>query len=156
MSDDPRSLDEVVRTLQIVVGAMTFGIIVFTGVAVFVAQSMTPNTSLGSMLLPVLGLFAVGEFGAWMVLRQSLIRAARQSLEACPPDERWMKLAAHLRVSHLIPAAMAEGTGLFGVVVYMISGAMAALLAPGLAAVLLVVFFPTRDRIEQAVARLER
>lgn len=156
MSDEFNSVGALVRVLQIIVAAMMFGMVSFAGVALLIAQSVTPNPAQASSLFLVLGLFATGELAAWIVLRQTLAQGLQRALETCPPDERWSRFAGYLRVAHLIPAAMAEGTGLFGIVIYILTGAPAALIAPGLAIVLLALIFPTRDRIEQRITRLER
>jgi hypothetical protein len=47
----------------------------------------------------------------------------------------------------LIRSAMAEGFGLFGLVIIMVTGAKLALVAPVLALVVLVLGFPARHRL---------
>jgi hypothetical protein len=54
----------------------------------------------------------------------------------------------------IIAAAMAEGFGLFGIVIFLVTGTAIALAAPVLALVILTRLVPTRDRISRFLAEL--
>ena len=58
-------------------------------------------------------------------------------------------------VAGIIPAAMIEGLGLFGTVIYLLTGAGWGLAATAAAIVLLIVIFPTPGRIARTLSKLD-
>ena len=69
------------QALRIIIAVMLVGMLAFGGVAVAIVQagSIPQNEGLGSTLLLVLGLLALGEMPAYVVLRQATIGRLRRS-----------------------------------------------------------------------------
>ena len=136
-----------IQSAQIILGAMVVGMLTFAGVAIFVRPQMEPaDPGLARMLLITLLALAVGEVAAYMVLRMSVIRRLRASLagQAAGPDlDR--TVAEQVLSLTIIGAAMLEGCGLFGIVIYLVTGATVALLAPALAIGGMALLLPTRS-----------
>jgi hypothetical protein len=145
-----------IQSAQIILGAMVLGMLAFAGVAIFVRPQMEPaDPGLGRTLLITLIALAVGELAAYLVLRMSVIRRLRASLggQAGGPELERMVAGQVLSLT-IIGAAMLEGCGLFGIVIYLVSGATVGLLAPALAIGGMALLLPTRERNARFVARI--
>lgn len=140
------------RGLRIIIAAMLGGMLAFGGVAVAIvrAGSIPQNEGLGSTLLLILGLLPLGEMPAYVVLRQATIARLRRSCAESSSDvERTTSLLNGFATLTIIAGAMVEGLALFGIVIYMVSGKTLALLAPGVAIILLATIFPSVEKARQ-------
>lgn len=123
----------------------------FAVVSVAVEEQIADQTDLAPLLLLVLALLAVGEVGAWMIIRRSMMAKLRHLLdEGGEPSG----LAQHLVPLWVIPAAMAEGLALLAIVIFLLTGNVVVLAAAAAALLILLGLFPTRDRVAQFVSHL--
>lgn len=114
------------------------------------AGSIPHDDGLGSTLLLVLPLLALGEMPAYVVLRQAAIARLRRSCADSSSDvERTTALLNGFVILTIIAGAMVEGLGLFGILIYLVSGKTLALLAPGVAIILLAAIFPSQEKARQ-------
>jgi len=82
-------------------------------------------------------------------------RALRREFEQNPGGEdATARVLAALRTLWLIGAAMAEGFGMFGAVVLLLSGNKVLLIAPLISVVLLLMVLPSRQKFDALTARL--
>ncbi len=140
--------------MQIIVVAMAGGILAFGVVVLVLGSRMGPHADIAKTLVPVLALVAAGEAGAYLVLRTVFDKQARQQLEAAADQQAAQARALPIfQTLVLIRSAMAESMGLFGLVIVMVSGVKLVFLAPGLAIALLLLGFPTQDKLDAFVAK---
>ncbi len=145
-------LKEPLMALRIIIAAMLGGLAALTIVALFVdvAPAEGSPEGLDSTLLLVLGLFAVAELPAYLVVRHKTINDLRRSwANRSTEHQQTRALAGAFATITIIGAAMVEGLGLFGAVIYMLTGNGCGLIAPGLAAVVLLVLFPTYGKVQE-------
>jgi len=153
MMDQPA--DKQLMALRVIVGAMAFGIVVFSVVTVFAGATISQATdaSLARILYVVLGVVAVCEVPAFFIIRQVVlgraIEASRRGEGAQDPVKEALQPYATITV---IGAAMVEGLGLFGAAICLVTGDRVALVVSGICMImLLLVFFPRRAKL-QAIA----
>ncbi len=157
MSIEPRetNVDRIAKTGQILVFAMLAGIVAFGGVVMAIGPTGGEEPPDATVLLIALAAVAVTEIPAFVVIRMGIVgnlkkrhgsRAAGDPI----PDEI---VNAHM-VLTLIGGAMAEGVGLFGLVIVLLTGNWLAMIAPALAIVILAAFIPSRAKIERFAAGL--
>ncbi len=85
---------------------------------------------------------------AYVVVRATTMARLRRLVQESPPaDDAAARALPAMATLTLIGAAMAEGFGLFGGTVFLITAAREALLAPAIALVLLVLKIPTQDKL---------
>jgi hypothetical protein len=138
--------------LRLLVAAMAGGMLVFAAIAIVAvtAGSVTLNSELTTTLLAVLGLFAVGALVAYAVVRRSIVSKARQIREQqSSKEDPTAALLPTYSVVTIVSGALAEGFGLFGTVVFLLTGSWPALAAPVLALLALAAIFPSRDRLSR-------
>jgi len=142
------------RTGQILIGALTFGMLSFTVIAAAMAgqtggPSMPPSSA--TTLLIILGALAIAELGAYHIfIRPALLRRVRRDAQDLTDyTARSSFIEQRYLIATLIPAALAEGCGLFGAVIVLISGRYEALAAPIAAAIVMALLFPTPARLER-------
>lgn len=154
MSTDP-DVDKPVRALRIVVAAMIAGTLAFGMVALLIGTQRPSAPGLARVLLITLGLLGIWELAAGVSVRRSIMAKARRSLEALPPGEvTTAQLMPAITTVTIVTCAMAEGFGLFGLVVFLLTGSTPALPAPLIALIVLTFQFPTRDRVSRLVSDL--
>lgn len=151
------SAEQQVRVLPVLVGAMLFGVVAFAGVATWLAVSgsgpgggaQPQGQANPSLLLLVLGLMmlpAVALYFAFGVLAKA---QARRAWEQREDDEAGRAaIGQTLMTTTIMRAALAEGFGLFGAVLILIQGSMAAWGAVAICAVLLGALLPARARLQ--------
>lgn len=147
-----QEVDARILPLKMIVGAMAMSLIVF-GAVVLVIGPIDIDPELGRILLAVLIGMAVMEAVGYTVFRGIQISAARRRLEEEPAAEdaesrvmgTWSSLI-------LIRSAMAEGLGLFGLAIVLVTGMRAALVAPVLALAFLAISLPSRQKLTQFTA----
>lgn len=143
-----------VRSLQIIVGAMMAGLAMFGIVVLIVGSAMEPDSQMAGILLAVLGAMGAMEVVGYLVLRMVLVGKLRGFLNqpigqaAQPPDAEQYALSAWFTLT-LIRSAMAEGWGLFGGVIALVTGSAMGLAAMVIALMPLATGFPTQDRLTQ-------
>jgi hypothetical protein len=136
------------RSIQMIVGALALGLAAFTAVAAAVVASrgpLSPDPHLANMLLIVLfPLWFASVIGGVVLGRATSSRLARGPAEGRTPES----LLAQFSSITIIRSALAEGPGLFGAIVLLLSGWYAAALAPFLSLVVMALSFPTRERLD--------
>ncbi|MFQ5590636.1 MAG: hypothetical protein ACE5HE_05705 [Phycisphaerae bacterium] len=137
--------------LEMVMAAMASGLVlvVFGGVAASTnASGAAPQIDdLGAILLCVLGVLALGERAAYLLIRRAPMGRTLRAFDGIPsvPDRRRAVLNGFAKLT-LIAGTKAEGLGLFGIVVFLVSGRVLGLLAPAVAIILPVLLFPGSER----------
>lgn len=167
------ALAQSLRTAQILVAALLFGVISFTAVALIIGPTTPPPPPPPTMVTPTgpvpisppLGGFnpLLLALGALMVAQLPLLlllgvvfakqAAAVASSTADEPDTRDRALAALWTNSTIVRAAIAEGTGLFGGVILLLHAEKLALAGVGFAVVVLLALMPTRGKLESWIQR---
>jgi hypothetical protein len=151
--DGDSYFDGRVRSLQIVIVALVFGILAFAGVVgMLYAQGSVPS----ARGLDVISYAAVGFAALQLVVRQVLMRAmdagARMKLLRTPAEATTMPLIDAYAARTIIGAALLEGAAFFFLVAFLLDGQPWTLGGGLLFAVLLAVLHhPTRDRVEHWV-----
>ena len=145
-------IDKALTTLRIILGAILAGMLAFGVVAVVIGRQ-ADDTTLATPLLVVLVVLSLGAVPTFVIARAVLRNRVRHSYEQRPPTEDQIgKLVPILMTLTIIGAAMAEGIGLFGLVIYLITGTAWALVAPVVAALAILLQFPSRDKLNRFVA----
>jgi len=143
------------KSLQIIVLAMMAGVLVFAVIAVAIGSRNPPQPELARLLMPILVLVGVVELPAYFVVRRASVASLRRSLEVDPPaddsDARVMTTFATLTI---IGSAMAEGFGLFGSVIFLLTSEWPVLAAPAIALVVLVLRIPTGGKLSDFAGEL--
>jgi hypothetical protein len=140
-------------TMRIIVCALVMGVLAFAGVAAFVrsqgAMPPTPDVPLVSYIAAGYGALMLL---AWSVVPPAIVTGARRKLlaETAVTTGRLLDLF-HTRL--IVGAALLEGAAFFFLIAYMLEGLPWAL-AGGLffAALLAMLYFPTREGVEGWVA----
>ena len=151
-----KSADQI-RTLKIIFAAMTGGVLAFSVVAVVLitSGSTSPNDKLGQTLLMVLGLIVGGEIPAYVFIRLSVVNKLRTLWQS---DSSHVDLAARVHGGFMtltiLGAAMIEGVGLFGALIYLTTANAFGLVASGVTIVLLLILFPTQDKAQRFKANI--
>lgn len=141
------------RTGQILIAALIFGMLSFAGVAAAMAGKISrPDPQLANMLFIVMGVLAVSELTAYhLLVRPIFIRQTRSQAQAIDPASRAAFIEPRYLNLTIIAGALAEGLGLLGAVTTLVTGRLEALAAPALAALALLIIIPTRDRLDRFV-----
>jgi hypothetical protein len=137
-------------TLQIICAAMLGGILIFMGVACFLASNASAPEGLPlSRCATIIGALAVGLLVARFLVANNIRHTARRAAEAGPDrDAREAALLPHFFSLTLITMAMLEGLAFLGLVFLMLTGEWWLLVAPLAAIALAVPFAPTRGRFD--------
>lgn len=104
-------------------------------------------------------LFAMGllSLPAYFVVRSGVLRNVRRAaLEDRPTQDRVRIIFGHLRGLRILGAAFAEGFGLFGNVIYLITGDALALIAPAIALVVLFRLMPSEEGVQEEIESILR
>jgi F0F1-type ATP synthase membrane subunit c/vacuolar-type H+-ATPase subunit K len=146
------------RTGQILIAALLLGMLSFSGIAAAMAgkAGSHPDPKLATTLFIVLGLLAVTELTVFLALvRPTFIRQVRADSQSRDEASRDSFLQQRFLTLTILSGALAEGLGLFGAVIVLLTGKYEALAAPALAAVALLLVLPTParfDRFKQSVS----
>ncbi len=147
------SVEQAVRSAQVVVGALVAGLIMFGVVVEAVLRAGAAQPGLGDVLLPVLGVLYLGAGGASVALPRIMLSRAMVQVGGLGPDEAARALAPAYLTSCILRGALLEGPGLFGLVIVMLTGNPLAYVAPALSVLMLVGTFPGRGRFDDLVER---
>lgn len=143
--------------LKLVVAAMTLGVIAFAVAVVFLGPRLNirRDPNLAPVLLTALAGLAVLELLAFLVARAGTTRRLRASLSPEDDDERILeKTRPAFATLTIIGAAMAEGLGLFSVVIYLLTNEATALVATAVSLSLLIKQFPSESRLYSLASRV--
>jgi hypothetical protein len=148
-------LDRHCARLRIIVLAMLGGVVVLTVIAYLLGGTGEHDAGFVQMMSLVLGMLGVGQVIGYLVVRNSMLRRIRSAVgsDAEPPWSADRVLPMLITVT-IIGAAMAEGFGLFGAVLLLITGAYYFLAAPAIAILILLAHVPSRDRLERQLHAL--
>lgn len=154
------------RTAQVIVLALLFGVFALAAVALLIGPTSPPPPApagaapagpFGGIdpLLLVLGALILGQLPVLVFLSVAISRQAVQIAGRLAADHeaRDRALAALWFNSVIVRAALAEGAGLFAAVILLLKGEPLALAGVGFAVVVLLALLPTRGRLENFVQR---
>lgn len=134
------------QVLTIIILAMVMGLVTFSAVSLAIG-GVSNDPDMARLLLLAAVALGVGEIVMYAVVRAStLAKARREYAERGSDDDLETFVMPSLATLTIVGAAMAEGWGLFGVVIHLVTGEKIALAMPVIALVLLVLRIPTRDR----------
>jgi len=141
---------------QIILSLLIVGVITLTVAAVFAHPKMgTTDAKLGELLLMILAGVPVLTLPVYVLLRRRATRLLGLRQHNARAEVRNDQIPPELLVVVIVGAAQAEGLGLFGAVIFLITGQWLALAAPALAIVLIGIQIPGKESIERAL-RLAR
>lgn len=149
--DRPTPVAPPLRTTQVMVVCLAGGVALLTAVALALAPLSETGVMASGVLLPILGVLAVGEIPVYQVLRRRALRRLADRREGALMEARTERVPHELFTLILVGAALAEGVGLFGAVVYLLTANALAIAGPFVALVVLGYQVPTRDRLEDLV-----
>jgi len=138
-----------ISTLRIVVIAMTVGVAAFTGVvyAIGSTRGALGRPASSEIMLAVLAALAAGAALAYFVVRRVIVSQLQRRCAGLDSHEDVTTLLmSQFFTLTVLGCALAEGPGLFGAVIYLLTQNALALLAPALAVLLLLAQFPTDGR----------
>jgi hypothetical protein len=161
---EPGGVDDLLgpqlRLLRILAGALIMGLVVFVVVAVVVVQQGGggPGRQGAPMLTYVALLFLVAQLGVWAILPAAVSRRRVQDIAAgtwapgrgaapaaFPHDTA--RLLMVFTSQMIISYALLEGASFLGGIAYLVEAELLALAVPGVGLVLMVLTFPTRQRV---------
>ena len=148
------NVNQALGVLRVLLAAMGGGMVVFAGIAMLVVKSGSTDSrpALAPILLPILGLIAILELPVYATMRRGIVSKARQAWDREPSsNDPAIELLPSYNTLTIIGGALAEGFGLFGAVVFLLTGSWPALAAPAIALVALAAVFPSRDRLNRFV-----
>lgn len=158
---------ETLRAGPLMIIALMAGLTIFTCVAAVMgpisppAPAGTPPTP-GQQPLPLnamyamLGALGAGSVVAYFVHGRSCVKKAKEAWKARTSDDDGRDAVARvLMTTTILKGALVEGPGLFGAVLILLTGSLAAIAAPIVALVLLAIMLPVRSRFETLLAECE-
>jgi len=152
-----QDLSGTVRTLRIILFALVSGCLTFVGIAVClqIAGGLQPN---GAFLITPIALgFCLLEAILQAVIPEMQTAAARRRVATQQPGADAVALLGVYRSRVIVGAAMCEGGAFFAVIAYMIEGHTAILIVALLLVVLILVRWPSEERLRMwLVAQYEK
>lgn len=165
--DQPDDLSARVRTMQIIVVALTMGPTIFLAIVSFATQAINMGNAFGG--LPLLTLIGIGlvafELAARaIVIRTMVAKARRDILHGVPvfgnrisasadDSDPATQLVALYQTRMIVSAALLEGAAFFLIIAYMVEHSPWALAAAIALIVAVAVHFPTQARANEFVER---
>ena len=151
--DQPHEIDNVLRVQRIILLTMAAGLVTLSVIAAMVSQPTDPPPA--GMLLIALGGLAVVEVIAYGVLRSIVVTNLRARVEAFGENEDLFRhVLPATTILKLVGGAMAEGLGMFGAVIYLMTRSTPALAAPAVSALVLLSLIPTRSGLIDFASRI--
>ena len=148
------NVNQALMVLRLLLAAIGGGMVIFAGIAVLLVKSgsMEGKRELAPILLPILGLIAILELPVYATMRRGIVSKARQAWDRAPSSgDPAVELLPSYNMLTIIGGALAEGFGLFGTVVLLLTGSWPALAAPAIALLALAAVFPSPDRLNRFV-----
>lgn len=151
-------LDSRLKTLTIILGAMFIGIATLAVVFLVLKPPgpLLPSDSGQQLLLAILAGMGLMESPVFFAVRAMKLAQVRERMAAGGAEAAGVDLPQEYFTLTLIPAALAEGFGLFGAIVYLLSASPLALLAPVIGCMLIVALRPTRWKYDNFVESVSR
>ncbi|MEM7235969.1 MAG: hypothetical protein AAF517_27625 [Planctomycetota bacterium] len=142
-----------VRGLQILLGAFAMGIVMFVVVAHFVQlEPVDPDSNILQYVL--IGMVCL-KLPVVLLIRKARFASAKSTIpEGATDEERDLHLIRIYAATTIVTAAIAEGSGLFGTVIFLLGGPKWVLGAPALAVLIIVSLIPTESRARAICAKL--
>lgn len=146
-----------IRTMQIIVVALMMGVIMFTGVAMFLAHdkaagdALLPTLAAGFAAVAIVMSFIVPPAVAKGMVAQILGREGSTENENLPGAVN--ALAGALNTQIIIGVALLEGAAFFNLVAYIIGAHVWSLVVVAVLLLLMAVRFPTPGQVEGWVTR---
>jgi membrane protein YdbS with pleckstrin-like domain len=147
------------RVMRIIAAALMMGLSVFLALAIFLVQQRQPRPDQPI----VISYLAVGFFAVilvlWWVIPDRAIKPAISQLAARGPGNDLTDTSSLLplyQTRNIIACALLEGAAFFGCITYIVEGQVFALAIPAVVLALMVLTFPTRDRVSQWVEEQQR
>lgn len=147
----PRALP--LRNARLIVLALALGILIASGVVVFLRLSndTAMNPEIGKLLLVVIGGLALSNAVVYFLLRKSFVARAHEAQAEALELLKQDAVPPQLFTLTIIGSALAEGVGLLGVVAVLLGAPWFALAAPLVAVALILAQLPTRAKLERLV-----
>ncbi|MFH1747843.1 MAG: hypothetical protein ABIG44_12480 [Planctomycetota bacterium] len=142
------------RTAQIIILAMILGMLLLSALTILLNPSTEKqmDDEIVNILLVVLAVATLGALGGQFVIRTVLYSDIRKRYADKTISQGLVNdIARRLLVATLISGALLEACGLFGAVIYLISSQNLALIATGLAILVMLTLIPTQGRLAQLV-----
>jgi len=146
------SIEKNLKVLRIIVAGMMGGIVIFLLVVLVIGRHMQKQSDLLTVMLPILLVFMVGAIFVPMVLRRKFIEGAQRMIQNGSDDDPAGHVFGIFNGYILISCAMAEGFGLFAVVIFLLTRSLPVLIIVAVSLILLILRFPTRSMVDQFVA----
>ncbi|MBI5760456.1 MAG: hypothetical protein HZA46_18230 [Planctomycetales bacterium] len=161
----PQRLDQQVRVLQIIVGALMFGVISFGVVAIVIRIGKQGGGD--SPVWMIAGGFAVMMLIARQIVGVSMVNGIRRQIAkgtwqpptkgggpAFPADATDAdRLLSLLQTVTIVQCALPEGAAFFNLIAYIMSGHLASLATVAVLLLWMSSSFPTRDRVVNWIGR---
>ena len=130
--------------LRLIIPTMAMGMIIFGIITLILGSMGDPEEMVRIEKLLLLALLAlpIVELPAFFALRMGMMKKLQNTVSGMKPDECIQPIAAAYLQITLMGAAMAEGIGLFGIVIVLLTGNMLGWLAPVAALLVLYSMFP--------------
>lgn len=136
--------------------ALIVGLFTMSGVVVYVRMT-TPGVgdpALANMLLIAVVVLFVMSATTYAFARPKFLARVGASKDEALALIRSDRMPLPLYYAAILGAALAEGPGLFGAIVYFLGGPVYALAAPIVAIIAIAMLIPSRDRTEELVRGL--
>jgi len=152
--------EELAKRLQpvrVVLVAMVVGLSGFAAVSYVLRKdgSFETDAKTAKVMLAVLGMMALAELPAYVVIRVSVAgKVRRQWREQQPVNDPVSFFGQPIAKVAILAGAMAEGLGLFGILIYLLARNPWGLAAGGVALLLVLAQIPTRQSIDRFVSTI--
>jgi hypothetical protein len=139
---------------RLVIAAAMGGLAVFGAVATVLAdRGLFGDPLRPSLLLPLLAGAGLAALVVCAFIRRSYVTSLQKTYGGNPPDRGPAAAVVHSFLQYsIIRAALTEGVGLLGIVVYLLTQHAAALIAPALAVLALATQLPVRAQLASYVS----
>lgn len=157
MDQRETTIEDAVRTLRLILGALIAGLVLFVGIAW--VTDVTENAARGLEVLPyVTPVLAVADLVGYLVLRRVMLDRLRSRLkQQGASDESPLELMPReLFTLTMVGAALAESVGLFGTVVFLVTRLDWVLVAPAVAVGVILLLMPSAERFRDQLTSLSR
>ncbi len=145
------SVDDAVKALRIIIGGLVMGLAVLAGIGLVMAPILNPpDPQLGSLMLAVLGVMALGSAAGYFVLRQAMLRdlAARAAELRQSADPAGL-IVLRYRQFAIAGAGLIDGPGMVAGLTYLMTANPIALAAMAAVVLSLLVHLPSADRLRR-------
>ena len=147
-------LNQGVRTMQIITGALLAGVIMFGVVSTMAVLNRAAPNPAQPPQAPIITYLAVGmtlmELGLRAVIPDLVARQniARMQDSLDDSDQSRLRLASVYQTRMIIGMALCEGAAFFALIAWMLEGNVLAIGTAGFLVLVMLTAFPTRDRVE--------